>query len=398
MNRLKASILKLFLLIVVLGISVEIHSETVVVNSINYEVDTNSEYAVVLPGDYSTSRITIPANITYNDKQYKVCYISNNAFKNCNKLRNITLPSTLKDIGDSAFANCTSLRNINLPSKLSAIGRAAFINNSNLSEIQFPTDTAYSIGMSAFRNCVALESVKLEKAIFSLSWSAFANCTNLNSVEMTYVKGSELSDSIFFNCEKLDNFVIPSEPRSDMFNILTEASYSVGKYTFGNCKNLRVITFPGNASILIDEYSFDHCSSLSEIDFKANQITFQDHAFNGCTKLKKIAFSSKNLIPSSSGNAFDQIHYDNTELEVSSYMYDWMKSVRSLGEAYTKQFEWFKFANVTNGDEVNSINETRIRNKAYSVYDFNGKQKATLTKGINIIKYQDGKSKKIMVK
>ena len=48
-------------------------------------------------------------NVSIRDNTTK---INANAFKDCNKITTITIPSTVTSIGDNAFANCTSLNNV----------------------------------------------------------------------------------------------------------------------------------------------------------------------------------------------------------------------------------------------------------------------------------------------
>ena len=50
--------------------------------------------------------ITIPEEITYLDKTYKVVYIGDFAFRRCSNLAAITIPNSVTSIGTSAFAYC----------------------------------------------------------------------------------------------------------------------------------------------------------------------------------------------------------------------------------------------------------------------------------------------------
>ena len=54
-----------------------------------------------------------------------VTSIGDNAFRECNKLKSVTLPSTLTTIGDAAF-NGTGLTSITIPASVMSIGNAAF--------------------------------------------------------------------------------------------------------------------------------------------------------------------------------------------------------------------------------------------------------------------------------
>ena len=53
-------------------------------------------------------------------------YIGSNAFYQCNKLINITLPDTLRIIADYAFYECRRLADITVPQNVAYIGENAF--------------------------------------------------------------------------------------------------------------------------------------------------------------------------------------------------------------------------------------------------------------------------------
>jgi len=75
-------------------------------------------------------------------------------------LRNITLPATIKEIGERAFSLCDSLVNITLPSGLEVIGNLAFFYCISLSSITVPM-SVISIGDNAFESCTGLRRANL---------------------------------------------------------------------------------------------------------------------------------------------------------------------------------------------------------------------------------------------
>jgi hypothetical protein len=71
------------------------------------------------------------------------------AFWGCDNLENIKLGSGVKDIGDYAFMNCTGLKNYIIPSTVTSIGIQSFSNCPNLTDITIPSSVT-SIHESAF--------------------------------------------------------------------------------------------------------------------------------------------------------------------------------------------------------------------------------------------------------
>ena len=75
------------------------------------------------------TKADIPASVSLEGTKYKVTSISPDAFKNCKKLKTVTIGSNVSKIGKQAFYNCTSLKKIVIKSKklkASAIGKKAF--------------------------------------------------------------------------------------------------------------------------------------------------------------------------------------------------------------------------------------------------------------------------------
>ncbi len=71
--------------------------------------------------------------------------IGNYAFADCNKMVELSLPSTLKTIGAGSFQVCSSLTQVKLPEGLKNIGANAFWSCSKLKKLEIPsTLTAFS--------------------------------------------------------------------------------------------------------------------------------------------------------------------------------------------------------------------------------------------------------------
>lgn len=74
--------------------------------------------------------------------------IARGAFENCRGLRSVTLPDSLREIGDRAFCGCTGLRGVRLPQGLRPIGAEAF-RGTSLRGVTLPPELT-SIGTGAF--------------------------------------------------------------------------------------------------------------------------------------------------------------------------------------------------------------------------------------------------------
>ena len=75
------------------------------------------------------TKVTVPQKVTINGRSYKVTSIAANAFKNCKKLKSITISNQVKSIGKNAFAGCKALKKITIKSTLltkKSVGAKAF--------------------------------------------------------------------------------------------------------------------------------------------------------------------------------------------------------------------------------------------------------------------------------
>ena len=91
-----------------------------------------------------------------NLKQGVLEIIEDSAFENCNKIKHIELPSTLKKIGKYAFSGCSSLKSVGLkPDGPLIIESFAFYNCENLTELKISMQT--DIKDNAFQGCKNLK-------------------------------------------------------------------------------------------------------------------------------------------------------------------------------------------------------------------------------------------------
>ena len=153
----------------------------------NIEVDNNNpNYCSdegVLFNKEKTQLMVYPAK--KEDKEYivprSVTKISDNAFKTCSGLTNITIPGSVTSIGDSTFSHCSNLtsvilkegiidiqnhafgycdklNNITIPNSVTSIGENAFYNHSSELTINTPCNSEYVISY-AEENSITTELI-----------------------------------------------------------------------------------------------------------------------------------------------------------------------------------------------------------------------------------------------
>jgi len=120
--------------------------------------------------------------------------IGDNCFKLCSTATTISLPTTLKSVGENSFAY-TPVTTISLPEGVISIGASAFEGCSKLSSVVFPS-TLEQIGNSAFINCSVLNNVGIPSGVTTISDYCFAECSALKNITIP-LSVTEIKDYAF---------------------------------------------------------------------------------------------------------------------------------------------------------------------------------------------------------
>ncbi len=107
--------------------------------------------------------------------------IADGTFSDATGLTSVSLPNSLRTIGNYAFAN-TNFPNANL-SGVTSIGQGAFSGNAALKEAIMSNDLE-TLGAEAFYNCTSLETVALGKTIQSIGDDTFNNCNKVTTINV----------------------------------------------------------------------------------------------------------------------------------------------------------------------------------------------------------------------
>ena len=151
-------------------------------------------------------------------------------------LESVTIPESVKHIGEHAFANCKNL-------------------SESLGEIFIPNSVT-NIGADAFYGCKNLNKINISNKVVILEKNVFGGCENLNEITIPYGM-INIGDGAFEECKSLREVSIP------------DSVASIGDYAFWNCQSLNQITVWSNVTS-IGYSAFDGCKNLTIRAFKGS--------------------------------------------------------------------------------------------------------------------------------
>ncbi len=230
--------------------------------------------------------------------------------------------------------------------------------------------------------------------IFSLSTMAYDfevdgiyyNITSSNTVEVTYSNNSWAVNDYYYDYE--GSITIPDEVS---YSGGTYAVTSIGEEAFSHCYDLVSVTI-GSSVTTIGEDAFSRCYGLSMVVLGASVEDIGDQAFYECYSLLSITSLNPEppAIDGEALNAFNRVY---------GTLYVPIGSESTYAEART----WKTIQNIEGIDTTGIQNikaQTNSTDDAEVVgyYTIDGKAISAPQHGINIVRYSDGTTKKILRK
>ena len=193
-----------------------------------------------------------------------VTVISNNAFRSCEILTEITLPETVTTIGNNAFNYCTALESITIPESVSFIGEYAFTHCDALTEINWNTDkigdfTTAPIIFSDSAPATTEVNLVIGNNVTHIPAYLFYTFNNLKTVTFSDSVKS-IGNSAFFGCNNLTEITLP------------DSLTSIGNIAFFGCNSITTVTIPDSVTSIGDG-AFANCVGLRKVYWNADKIT-----------------------------------------------------------------------------------------------------------------------------
>ena len=287
-------------------------------NGFKYRVE-NGE--AVLTGYYTfgwDGVLDIPSELD----GYLVTSIDGSAFYTNSKITSVTIPGSVKSIGELAFGKCTKLTNVKISNGVTHIGDSAFSSCVNLPDITIPNSVT-SIGDGAFGSCESFTSLTIPNSVTSIGVGIVSGCVNITSINVD-------GDNAVYDSRNDCNAIIETTTKTLIAGcsntVIPDDITSIGVRAFRTCKNLTGIKIPDSVTSIGNE-AFYNCRNLTSIKIPNNVTSVGDSAFYNCTNLKTVTLG-KNITYignySFEGCSFSSIDIPNSvaSIEYGAFRYN----------------------------------------------------------------------------
>lgn len=355
--------------------------------------------------------------------------LADNAFRYSPTLEEVVLPKSMTQLGEYSFASCPNLKKVTLGENVTRIRMSAF-EGDNLSEVTVNAATAPTLSDSGapFSSSTLSNATLVKPAGSDYSAWKFSNVYDgvtlteagtisslipadakstiqnlkvtgpINGTDIKYLRemagldvyGAASGTGSLKNLDLSDADVVKGGDNyykdyyydwgmGDASTI--EVDNILGSNAFANSPTLESVVLPESLT-QIGEYAFSNCKNLKTVTIGKNVTRIRMEAFSGSTNIENV-ISEAVVAPtlSDSGAPFDNATKQKAQLVVPA------------GSDYSS----WGFGNVvTNG--VSRINAKASDAEVVGIYTLDGQQIPSAQKGINIVKYTDGTTRKVLVK
>lgn len=214
--------------------------------------------------------------------------------------KEVSLPSTVTEIGDCAFAYCESLEKINLSESVETIGYSAFESCKSLTDVTFPKSLK-AICDAAFYGC-SFDAVSLPYGTEYVGSYSFTN--PLLPDESEKLKKIELADTIKFIGDEAFAW-------SGVTEVTMPQSLEYLGSAFWNCRSLKTVTLNDGLKEIGAAF-LD--TSIEKLRIPSSVVKIGSEMCWGCNLLREVSFAEIGKLKYIGDRAFRSTRIKNIEI------------------------------------------------------------------------------------
>ncbi|ELP86127.1 hypothetical protein EIN_327840 [Entamoeba invadens IP1] len=227
-----------------------------------------------------------------------VIHIESFAFESCGFV-NITIPVTIRYIGDRVFKSCKKLKGVVISQNVQTIESSTFDGCESMTRVVLPFNLK-TIKAYAFYNCKSLVTLNIPKSVCFVASNAFGWCESLK--ELTFSDQCYIGVDVFTNCVSLTKLIIPTL-NGKLRNVVSKEEENIIKkfynqYTLQQvCNNMHDENEDSIQNSLLQNvihlnYTDDFIAKLSEIEKLKYQVELTGEACNNTNKVTSLRLPS----------------------------------------------------------------------------------------------------------
>lgn len=246
-----------------------------------------------------------------------VSSIGNYALYGCNS-HIVTLPASIKSIGENAFSQCYALNKVYYQGTASQWASIRFYNaaanpisnSCNLYIANQQLEDAYidtlNVTNYSFYNCQTIKRLILGESVQQLGSSAFAKCSSLSFIKLStniqYVNKNCFEsctgvDSIEYSCKDLtyvENAPFKASAERVSHVNISNGVEKIPPYLFCQMNKISEIRIP-NSVITIGKSAFESCAYVRQLSIGSSISSIKALAFKDCIGL--LSVNSQSMLP-----------------------------------------------------------------------------------------------------